>query len=351
MTQDPRGNVLKLVYHEQFLKHRQRDEDHPEGPERLIAIRDRLRGEGLWENVLEPGPVAMEDCLRVHVPNYIERLGSMGEGDWDRDTYVRPETLGIALLAAGGGVLAAEAAWSGRETAWALLRPPGHHAIAGSAMGFCYINNIAIAAARHVALGRGRVAIVDLDVHHGNGTQETFYDRPDVLVISLHERPLFPGTGSAEEIGIRAGLGSTINIPMQAGSGDAAYRRAMELVIEPALRRWRPSIILVSYGTDIHYLDPIAGLKLTSAGCVELATRMESLAREVCEGRVAFMLEGGYHLGSLAEVIAAAVGHGQGRKVDLEFNEAQDEKGIRIGVIDHIADQVKKGILAPENKK
>lgn len=336
---------MKLVYHDRFLEHRQRDDDHPESPRRLVAIRDRLRAEGLWKGVLVPEPAAMDDVLRVHLPNYIERLGGMGEGAWDRDTYVRPETLPIALLAAGAGVLAAETAWTGRETAWALVRPPGHHAIAGSAMGFCYLNTTAIAAARHAALGRGRVAVVDLDVHHGNGTQETFYDRPDVLVISMHESPLFPGSGSACEIGLGPGKGYTINLPMPPGSGDAAYGRAMGRVIEPALRRFRPSTILVSYGTDIHYMDPLASLKVTSAGCVQLIAGLEDLAAELCESRIAFILEGGYHIESLAEILAAAVG--RRRKIKLQFVADQGAGDIGLGVVDHAADQLARRILLP----
>lgn len=330
---------MKLVFHDRFLEHRQRDEDHPERAERLIAIRDRLKSDGLWQDVLEPGPAPLEDCLRIHHENYMDTLANMAEGAWDRDTYVRPETLQIALLAAGGAILAADAAWEGRETAWALVRPPGHHAIAGSAMGFCYLNNIAIAAARHTALGRGRVAIVDVDVHHGNGTQEAFYDRGDVLTISMHESPLFPGTGLVNETGIGAGEGCNINIPVPAGSGDATYRLAMERIIEPAVRRFKPSLILSSFGTDVHYLDPLAGLALSSQGCVRLVERIEALAAELCRGRAAFMLEGGYHLGALSEVIAAAVG-GQAQ---LEFTAVKDERGVGASVVDYIAERMKLG--------
>ncbi|MCE5230452.1 histone deacetylase [bacterium] len=338
---------MKLVYHDRFLGHRQRDEDHPERPERLIAIRDRLQAEKLWTDVLEPQPAAAEDILRIHHANYIKTLGRMGEGVWDRDTYVRPETLEIATLAAGAGVLAAETAWTGRETAWALVRPPGHHATAASAMGFCYLNSLAIAAARHVALGRGRVAIVDVDVHHGNGTQEAFYDNPDVLVISAHESPLFPGTGTTDETGMGTGAGLNINVPLPYGSGDATYRNFMGMIVEPALRRWRPSIVLVSFGTDIHYLDPLAGLTLSSQGCVELAARIESLAAELCDGRVAYFLEGGYHLDSLSEIIAAAVGRASGRKVKLKFTDVKDTAGTAAGVIDFVADRIEQGILVP----
>lgn len=331
---------LRIVYHDRFVEHRQRDEEHPERPERLIAIRNRLEAEGLWKNVLEPGPAPLEDCLRIHHENFINTLANMGEGVWDRDTYVRPETLEIALLAAGGGILAAETAWVNRETVWALLRPPGHHAIAGSAMGFCYLNSVGIAAARHTALGRGRVAVIDVDVHHGNGTQEAFYERADVLTISIHESPLFPGTGLANECGAGAGEGYNINIPAPAGSGDATYRLAMERVIEPAVRRFRPSIILSSFGTDIHYLDPLAGLTLSSQGCVWLARRIEALAAELCAGRVAFMLEGGYHLGSLSEVIAGAIG---GEKVKLVYTDVKDERGVGASVVDYAAERLGRG--------
>lgn len=330
---------MKLVFHDRFLEHRQRGDDHPESPERLVAIRDRLQSEGLWRDVLAPRPAPLKDCLRIHRQNYLNSLAKMGEGVWDRDTYVRPETLAIARLAAGGAILAADAAWQGRETAWALLRPPGHHAIAGSAMGFCYLNNVAIAAARHVALGRGRVAIVDVDVHHGNGTQEAFYGTADVLTISMHEAPLFPGTGAADETGAGAGQGYNLNIPVPAGSGDATYGLAMERLIEPAVRRFAPSLILSSFGTDIHYLDPLAGLTMSSQACVGLVERIEALAGQVCEGRVAFMLEGGYHLGALAEIVAAAAGG----KVPLHFTEVRDERGVGASIVGAIAERLKLG--------
>jgi len=327
-----------IVFHERFLDHRQADRLHPESPERLTAILDRLKGLGLWREVQTPEPAPLEDVLRVHRKSYLDRLRGFGEGFWDLDTYVGPETFAIARLAAGGGILAAEQAWAEGWTVTALLRPPGHHATPGNAMGFCYLNNIAIAAARLLAEGKGPVAIVDLDVHHGNGTEEAFYASREVLFVSLHEFAIFPGTGAMGRLGEGAGKGFNVNIPLGAGCGDGTYELAMDRLVEPIVTQFKPAIVLVSFGADTHAMDPLANLTLSSPGSVHLVDRLRRLAKDLCQGRLALMLEGGYHCEALAEVMAGIVALEAGKKVATRFNENRDPQARGRDAIGQVAE-------------
>jgi acetoin utilization deacetylase AcuC-like enzyme len=301
--------TLALVHHPAYLEHRQRDADHPERPERLEAVVARLKEEGLWGEPLSADPASDAAIGRAHDPAYIERLRGFPQGYWDADTYVREETFDLACRSAGGALLAGEIAWRERRPALALLRPPGHHATRSRAMGFCYFNNIAIAACAglNAAAAEGRprrVAIVDIDVHHGNGTQDIFHDNGEVLFVSLHQWPLYPGSGSPAEVGGGAGEGRTVNVALPPGCGDAVYADAFDRLVEPIVRAYAPSLLLVSLGADAHARDPLANMMLTTPGYLELMRRLRGLAGELCEGRLAVMLEGGYDLEALADVVA-----------------------------------------------
>jgi len=275
---------------------------HPERPERVEAIVETLDQAGLWNpfpqlNPLDvPEPVLLGVHTRRHMET-IERVSATG-GRIDSDTYLTPATWDLALRAAGGACSIAAAVWE-RSAArgFALCRPPGHHATPDRAMGFCLINNIAVAAEYLLREhGAGKLAVIDLDLHHGNGTQDIFYDRSDVLFISTHQHPLYPGTGMLRETGRGDGAGTTVNLPLPPSSGDNAFAAAMETVILPALLRFEPKMLLVSAGVDVHWRDPLGHLQLSAAGYHAAVAAMAAFADNHCTGRLALFLEGGYDL-------------------------------------------------------
>jgi acetoin utilization deacetylase AcuC-like enzyme len=217
----------------------------------------------------------------------------------DADTFTSPESYEVALLAAGATVQAARHAWEHREAAIALVRPPGHHAERDRAMGFCLYNNIAVAAAALRADGVERVAIVDIDVHHGNGTQAAFYADPSVLYVSSHQYPFYPGTGAADETGTGPGRGFTLNIPLPAGTTDDTLLRTYNGAVTEALDTFKPDVLLISAGFDGHQLDPLGGWRLTTDGYTAVIRVLHDAARRLCDGRIAAVTEGGYHLEAL----------------------------------------------------
>ncbi len=314
-----------LFYDPRFLEHVS-SPMHVERPERLQAIVERLRREGLWKDVHAPTPATAADLRRVHRAAFLEFFEHLNEGFLDPETAVHPETWGIALLAAGATIQAASAAFDHGKPTLALVRPPGHHAGPDYGGGFCYLNNVAAAAADQVARGR-RVAILDFDAHHGNGTSEIFEDEAAVLYISTHQYGIYPGTGAAGDVGKGEGRGFNVNIPFTAGCGDASFALAYEEIVEPVVREYKPDMILVSLGMDAHYRDPLTGLCLSSPGYVDLVMKSADLAGKLCGSRFVVALEGGYHLGALSEVIAAIQARLHRSHVDLELTQLLDEKG------------------------
>ena len=286
---------------------------HPEAPRRIAAIEAALAGADLLGNRPEVafGPSGLAALERVHAIAYldaVEELALAGGGALDADTLVRRDSWEVALLGAGAAVAAVDAVLDGRaEAAFALVRPPGHHATPERGMGFCLVNNAAVAAAQAVARGLERVLVVDWDVHHGNGTQDAFWERSDVFFASLHQWPLYPGTGAAAERGAGRGLGFTRNVPLPLGTDDAAYLAAFDAAVLPAVRAFRPELVVVSAGFDAHAADPLAGMRLSEAGFAALATRVATVADETAGGRLVALLEGGYDPPALGRSVVATL--------------------------------------------
>ena len=325
MKSTPRFPSYVIVYDSRFLDHVP-SPLHVERPDRLRSIVERLEREGLFQGVEMPPTATIADLRRVHRESYVERVRNLGEGFLDPETAVHRGTFDIAGLAAGGVLLATRSAVRDRHPTIALVRPPGHHAGPDYGGGFCYLNNVAIAAAEQVAAGR-RVAVLDYDAHHGNGTRDIFAENPAVLYVSTHEYGIYPGTGPAEDTGTGEGRGFTVNIPFTAGCGDASYVAALDSVIEPILGQFRPDAVLVSLGIDAHYRDPLTSLTLSSPGYVDLVKRSAALAARLCANRFTIALEGGYHLEALSEVIAGVVAGIEGRSIPLALTEVLDDQG------------------------
>lgn len=298
-----------VVHHPLFFEHG--IPGHPEGPARLENIVGELSRAGLWERMtaVTSHPVDLELLGRVHDPAYVRQVAAIsrrGGGYLDSDTYLVTATYDAALLAAGGAADVVRAVLRGEvDNGIALVRPPGHHATRERGMGFCIFNNIAVAAQAALdEFGLQRVLIYDWDVHHGNGTNDIFYDSPNVLFMSTHQYPHYPGTGDWREVGAQAGAGYTVNMPVPAGVGDEGFARLFREVATPLAERFQPELILVSAGYDAHWRDPLAGLHLSLAGYWEMAKGLVDLAKRLCEGRIAMLLEGGYDLKVLSLGVA-----------------------------------------------
>lgn len=329
---------MSIIYHDRYLDHVQ-SWGHPESPERLIAILKKLEEMELTAKITTPQPASDQELAGVHTEEYVDMIKNFGEGYLDPDTYNREETYEIACLAAGGGLLAANLAFDEKRPTFVIPRPPGHHATADSSGGFCYFNNIAIAANALLTRKKSapkRVAIVDIDVHHGNGTHDIFFDRKDVLYISTHQWGIYPGTGQAELTGGADGEGFTVNIPFHSGTGDASFELAYQQVIEPIIKQFEPGMILVSIGTDAHYQDPLASLSLSSTGYLSLAKRLIKLSKDISQAKIAFFLEGGYDVNVLAEIVTAIVASFDNNKYELQYTEQLDRDCVGEIVVEKV---------------
>jgi len=302
--------MIGFLRHELFVKHLA-GYNHVESPQRVEAILERIKKSPVASSLsfIEAEPAKIEWLERVHDPKYVKGILSLEIDepvvlDWG-DTVATKVTPAAALHAAGAGVQAARLVLEGKiSSAFCCVRPPGHHAERSRAMGFCIFNNIAVAAA-HLIEGEGlkRVAIVDWDVHHGNGTESMFIDDDRVLYISLHQYPHYPGTGSADTIGDGKGRGYTINLPMASGAGDREYLAAFRDRVVPALDEFKPEFILISAGFDAHADDPLSGMVLSTSAFRTMTELLKASAEKHCKGRVVSMLEGGYDISALAESV------------------------------------------------
>ena len=302
---------------------------HPEKPERAhvfdVVASDYSRKGG---RVVEPVPATREQLARVHSDVHLDRIaGTAGKPSMlDADTFTSPESYEIALLAAGAALQAAEHAVAKGEPALALVRPPGHHAERDKAMGFCLYNNVAVAAAQALASGLERVAVVDIDVHHGNGTQWMFYADPRVLYVSSHQFPFYPGTGAANETGQEDGQGFTVNIPLEAGATDADYDLVYRSVVSPVLEQFAPQLTVISAGFDAHEADPLASMRMTAAGYGRIIHRLKNAVQT--SGTLALVTEGGYDLPALRECLEVAIGVIESDRLE-EVNRTVAPRGER----------------------
>jgi acetoin utilization deacetylase AcuC-like enzyme len=284
---------------------------HPEGADRATAIVEHLRGQDIWADiaVVPPRPARREDILLVHTEALVDRvrrIAESGGGEMDQETPVSAASYDIALLAAGGALTALDQ-WDEGRVPFALVRPPGHHATPDRSMGFCLFNNVAIAARTLLGRGMERVAIVDWDVHHGNGTQAVFYDEPKVLFCSLHQWPLYPGSGWFTESGDGEGEGFTVNVPLPVGSTDGDYVHALEDVVAPIVDQFAPQAVLVSAGFDPHAREQLASLQMSEDGFAALALCVLGMAQRHADGKLALVLEGGYDRPATSRSAAAVL--------------------------------------------
>jgi acetoin utilization deacetylase AcuC-like enzyme len=314
---------MQFGYSEACLEHDTGDR-HPESPDRLRAIREGLKREH-GVSYEEAAPADRSEIEAVHDEEYVEEIEAFcadGGGNWDPDTVATAETFEAALTSAGLARWAATEALSGsngRRTPFAIGRPPGHHAVEDDAMGFCFFNNAAVAAQAVIDEGAAdRVAIFDWDVHHGNGTQDIFYDRDDVFYASIHEQGLYPGTGAIDETGTDGAEGTTLNVPLSAGAGDPEYQYAVEETLSPLLERFDPELLFVSAGFDAHRHDPISRMRVSTEGYAMLTEQVRGIADRVDAG-LGFVLEGGYGLDTLSEGVRTVHETFDGREpIDVE---------------------------------
>ena len=301
---------LIVITSERFAEH-MTPPGHPEASERaevmdVVAAEWRARG----GEVVAPREASREQLARVHAADHLRRMAETAgiSVALDPDTYTSPDTYEVALLSAGAAVDAVERVMGGsHKRALVLSRPPGHHAEHDRAMGFCLYNNVAVAAAHARSLGARRVAIVDYDVHHGNGTQHIFENEPDVLYVSVHQFPYYPGTGAAGEIGYGAGAGRTVNVPLEVGATDDDYRLVFEQVVLPVLSQFEPDIVLVSAGFDAHERDPLGGGRLTTPAFAAMTAALRGVAERCCDGRLVAVTEGGYDLRALGDCLRVVI--------------------------------------------
>ena len=308
--------------------------DHPERPARLAAARAATRIDGVRFERVPARPASDDELARVHDAAFIEDLDRLRgrRATLDPDTYVSGESVDVARLAAGSVIAMVDAMMAGPiRKAVALVRPPGHHARPAQAMGFCLLNNVAVAAAHARARGLSRVAIVDWDVHHGNGTQEIFWRDPSVLYVSTHQFPFYPGTGDVDEVGAGEGKGFTVNVPLAAGGSDGVYASAFDRVVLPVLASYAPELVLVSAGFDAAARDPLAQMELSAGSFGWMARELTRIADATAGGRIALVLEGGYDEIALEAGLRAAI-EGMATGVAPAIAGAPDDESVERAV-------------------
>lgn len=334
------SNILtrtSIIYHPDYLKHD--TGSHPERKERLLSIIAYLKETGRLEKLelIEPRRAALDEIQYIHPKEYIEKARRYSELEMplDPDTVLSHDSYEVALLAAGGAITAVDSVIDALDSSFALVRPPGHHATPKGGMGFCIFNNIAIAARHAQKRGKKRVLIVDWDVHHGNGTQDAFYDDPSVLYFSTHQYPHYPGTGWLDETGKGDGKGYNINVPLPAGTGDSGFIAAFEEMLVPVAHKFRPDIVLISAGQDACNQDGLAQMEMSVEGFSVLASIVRSIAGKNCGWKVAAVLEGGYDLDLLPRSVAAVLDVFMGKEAQKKLYEVSPQVRARL-------DEVKK---------
>ncbi|VVB95949.1 Histone deacetylase domain protein [uncultured archaeon] len=332
------NNITSIIYHQDYLKHE--TGLHPENKERLLSIIAHLEKTGMMEQLelIEPRSAVPEEIQYIHSQEYMEKARRYSELEipLDSDTILCRDSYNVALLAAGGAITGVDALLDGADSSFALVRPPGHHAEPGRGMGFCIFNNIAIAARHAQKKGKKRILIVDWDVHHGNGTQEAFYDDPTVLYFSTHQYPHYPGTGWLNEVGRGNGEGYNINVPLPAGTDDAGFIAAFEEILVPVALEFRPDMILVSAGQDACANDGLANMRMSVGGFAVLASIVKSIARQTCNGKLGAVLEGGYDLELLSHSVAAVLNVFMGREPVRRESAVNPQVRVRLEEIKKI---------------
>ncbi|MCR3884373.1 MAG: histone deacetylase [Methanothrix sp.] len=319
-----------LIYHPIYLEHE--TDGHPERKERLTTILDKIESSNLDLAFITPRPATLEEVGTIHSHGYIDEVRAVSErggGYLDLDTVVSSRSYEAALMAAGGVITGIERVNDGLDNAFALVRPPGHHALPNRGMGFCIFNNVAIGARSAQKMGLHKVLIVDWDVHHGNGTSAVFYDDPTVLYFSTHQSPHYPGTGRVRELGMDGAEGFTVNVPLPWGTGDSGYFAAFEEVLKPVALEFSPDIVLVSAGQDPHAADPLSSMNLTTEAFGYMAAAVKEIADSCCQGRLVGALEGGYNLGALSDSMVAILRSFKGEappRIDVEMDPRASER-------------------------
>ncbi|MHA1238502.1 MAG: histone deacetylase family protein [Candidatus Odinarchaeia archaeon] len=347
--------ITGLVYSDEYLKHNT-GLYHPERKERLLVIMEELKRRGILDNknlsLIQPVEASIENIQLIHVPEHIERIREfcqLGGGPMTPDTIASAETFKVALLAVGGALTAAEKILNNEiKNAFALVRPPGHHATRSVAQGFCFFNNIAILAEYlHKLKNFSRILILDVDVHHGNGTQDIFYDKNYVLYFGMHQdgRTLYPGTGFINEIGVGEGEGYNINIPLPPGTGSESYLNCLKEIFIPVVDQYKPEIILVSWGFDAHFQDNIAALELSSQCFGEIAEIVLASAEKYCNGNVIALLEGGYSLSALPRCAYNVISSMLGLNERITDDAPEEDSSIK-KYVGNVLNELKKKLSA-----